>query len=275
MVSLSNHEGRRATAPGTRFPVEIIPGFAYLNAMQWIGEGLIIGVRRHGESSVIAEVMVEGRGRHLGLVRGGRSSRQSATLQAGNSVQLTWRARLEEHLGTFAVELTDARAASLITDRTRLYAAQLLCDHLRLLPERDPHDRLLGMTIRLLDHTDPLDLGAELARFELILLDELGFGLDLSSCAVTGVETDLTHVSPKSGRAVSAAAAEPYLDKLFALPAFLIDDAAHPLPGEIAAAFALTGHFLDRHVWMARQVDPPSTRDTLVEILARPAIIAT
>jgi len=243
--------------------------------MQWMGEGLIIGVRRHGESSVIAEVMVEGRGRHMGLIRGGRSAKLAATLQAGNSVQLTWRARLEEHLGTFAVELTDARAAGLITDRTRLYAAQLLCDHLRLLPERDPHDRLLGMTIRLLDHTTPADLGKALARFELILLDELGFGLDLASCAVTGVETGLTHVSPKTGRAVSAAAAEPYIDKLLALPAFLLDETAPAQPAHIASAFALTGHFLHRHVWMARQIDPPPTRDALVEMLSRPAILPT
>jgi len=237
--------------------------------MQWTGEGLIIGVRRHGESSVIAEVMVEGRGRHLGLIRGGRSAKHAAALQAGNSVQLTWRARLEEHLGTFVLEVTEARAARLIADRTRLYAAQLLCDHLRLLPERDPNDRLLGQVIKLLDRTDPSILGVELARFELTLLEELGFGLDLLSCAATGATSDLTHVSPKTGRAVSRSAAAPYLDKLFALPAFLIDDATVPGPGDVAAAFALTGYFLDRHIWSTRQVDPPSTRDTLVGILSR------
>lgn len=234
--------------------------------MQWTGEGIIIGVRRHGESSVIAEAMVEGRGRHLGLVRGGRSSKQAATLQPGNTVQLTWRARLEEHLGTFAVELIDARAADLIADRTRLYAAQLLFDHLRLLPERDPHDRLLGMMARALDSTEPVVLGEALARFELALLEELGFGLDLTSCASTGVTTDLTHVSPKSGRAVSRAAAEPYLDRLFALPAFLRsrDPAA---PSDLRAAFRLTGHFLDEHVWRVRMIDPPTTRDAVVEAL--------
>lgn len=236
--------------------------------MQWTGEGLIIGVRRHGESSVIAEVMVEGRGRHLGLIRGGRSSKHAAALQAGNSVQLTWRARLEEYLGTFVLEVTDARAAGLIADRIRLYAAQLLFDHLRLLPERDPNDRLLGLVIGLLDRTEPPALGIELARFELTLLDELGYGLDLTSCAATGATTDLTHVSPKTGRAVSRAAAAPYLDKLFALPAFLIDDAARPGPGDIADAFALTGHFLDRHIWAPRQVDPPATRNMLVAILS-------
>jgi DNA repair protein RecO (recombination protein O) len=235
--------------------------------MQWTGEGLIIGVRRHGESSVIAEVMVEGRGRHLGLIRGGRSSKHAAALQAGNSVQLTWRARLEEHLGTFVLEVTEARAANLIADRTRLYAAQLLFDHLRLLPERDPHDRLLGLTIGLIDRTPPEALGTALARFELTLLDELGFGLDLTSCAATGATSGLTHVSPKTGRAVSSAAAEPYLDRLFPLPAFLIEE-AQPQSGDLAAAFALTGYFLDRHVWAPRDIDPPATRDTLVRILS-------
>ncbi|HHY49354.1 MAG TPA: DNA repair protein RecO, partial [Alphaproteobacteria bacterium] len=150
--------------------------------MQWSAEGLIIGVRRHGETSVIAEAMVEGHGRHLGLVRGGRSRKLAATLQPGNLVQLTWRARLEEHLGTFAVELTQARAADLIANRTRLYASQLLCDHLRLLPERDPHDRLLGMAVHALDpDRSELSIGAALVSFELTLLEELGFGLDLSA----------------------------------------------------------------------------------------------
>lgn len=238
--------------------------------MQWDGEGLIIGVRRHGELSVIAEVMVEGRGRHLGLIRGGRSPKLAATLQPGNSVQLTWRARLEEHLGTFTLELTEARAAALIADRLRLYASQLVCEHLRLLPERDPHDRLLGLAIGILDQQGtPLDLGASVARYELILLDELGFGLDLTSCAATGTTRDLTHVSPKSGRAVSRAAAEPYLDRLLRLPPFLVGH-ADPTPADLADAFALTGHFLDMHVWMARQVEPPAIREIFVGLVSTP-----
>lgn len=235
--------------------------------MQWTGEGLIIGVRRHGESSVIAEVMVEGRGRHLGLIRGGRSSKLAATLQPGNLVQLTWRARLEEHLGTFVVELTSARAADLIADRTRLYASQVLCDLLRLLPERDPHDRLLGMAVQALDgERSRLSLGAALARFELTLLDELGFGLDLDSCAVTGETEDLTHVSPKSGRAVSRTAAEPYLPRLLELPAFLVDG-GDARPSDLRAAFRLTGHFLEAHVWLPRDIEPPSMREALIEAL--------
>ncbi|MEQ1770737.1 MAG: DNA repair protein RecO [Devosia sp.] len=234
--------------------------------MQWSGEGLLIGVRRHGESSVIAEAMVAGRGRCLGLIRGGRSSKMSATLQPGNTVQITWRARLDEHLGTFAVELIDARAAGLIVDRTRLYLSQVLCDHLRLLPERDPHDRLLGMAVEVLE-AKPDRIGEQLARFELALLDELGFGLDLSACAVTGETEDLTHVSPKTGRAVSREPAKPYCDRLLVLPQFLISDGA-VLPGDVAAAFRLSGHFLDMYIWSARDVDAPIMRETLIEKLS-------
>ncbi len=236
--------------------------------MQWTGEGLIIGVRRHGETSVIAEVMVEGRGRHLGLVRGGRGRKLAAALQPGNSVLLTWRARLEDHLGTFAVEVTDARAAVLIADRTRLYASQLICEHLRLLPERDPHDRLLALAVRALHENDVARLAEALALFELVLLDELGFGLDLSSCAATGATRELTHVSPKSGRAVSRDAAEPYVGRLLALPGFFIMGGT-PGPDDIASGFALTGHFLERHVWQPRNIDPPAIREPLIAILSR------
>lgn len=233
--------------------------------MEWTGEALLIGVRRHGESSAIAEAMVAGRGRYLGLVRGGRSSKLAATLQAGNTVQLTFRARLEDHLGSFSVELLQARAAELIADRTRLYLSQVVCEHLRLLPERDPHDRLLGMALRVID--GPPDAVA-LVRFELALLDELGFGLDLQTCAVTGDSDDLTHVSPRSGRAVSRAAAAPYRDKLLPLPSFLTAR-GNASPEDLRNAFRLTGHFLDRHVWAARQMEQPAIRDVLIDLVSR------
>lgn len=231
--------------------------------MEWTGEGLLIGVRRHGENGVIAEAMVAGRGRCLGLVRGGRSSRLAATLQPGNSVHLSWRARLEEHLGQFTVELLQARAAALIADRTKLYLSQLVCEHLRLLPERDPQDRLLGMALGVID--SPPD-GVELVRFELALLEELGFGLDLESCAVTGSTQDLTHVSPRTGRAVSREAAAPYLDRLLPLPSFLTRR-GNAGPDDLAAAFRLSGHFLHAHVWNIRHVPPPAIRETLIHLL--------
>ena len=233
--------------------------------MEWTGEGLLIGVRRHGETSLIAEAMVVGRGRWLGLVRGGRAPKTAPIFQPGNTVQLVWRARLEDHLGIFTTELLKARAADLFTDRIRLYASQVICELLHLLPERDPHDRLLGMALTLLDSAPD---GAAIARFELAVLDELGFGLDLTSCAVTGVTTDLTHVSPKSGRAVSRAAAEPYLDRLLQLPSFLAGR-GNASPDDIAAAFRLTGHFLDLHVWGPREIAAPSVRDALIASLTR------
>lgn len=235
------------------------------STLEWTGEGLLIGVRRHGETSVIAEAMVLGKGRYLGLVRGGRSRKQAATLQPGNSVQMVWRARLEDHLGTFSIELLQPRAAELIADRGRLYLSQTLTEHLRLLPERDPHDRLLMETIRLLD--SPID-GAALARFEFRLLEELGFGLDLESCAVTGDTEDLTHVSPKTGRAVSREAAEPYKDRLFRLPAFL-RTGGKAGGQDVADALAITGHFMDMHIWHPRQIEPPPTRHDLIELLTR------
>ncbi|WP_127752512.1 DNA repair protein RecO [Devosia sp. 1566] len=236
--------------------------------MEWTGEGLLIGVRRHGETSLVAEAMVAGRGRHLGLVRGGRSSKLAAALQPGNTVQLVWRARLEDHLGIFAVELLTGRAAILMADKARLYLSQLVCELLRLLPERDPHDRLLAMALGLLDR--PLD-GMALARFEIAVLDELGFGLDLSACAATGVTDDLTHVSPRTGRAVSNSAAQPYLDRLLPLPPFLLNEDDAASPADLAAAFRLSAHFLDLHVWYPRQLTPPATRESLVAILTTAA----
>ena len=233
--------------------------------MEWTGEALLIGVRRHGETSVIAEAMVAGRGRHLGLVRGGRTRRLAAVMQPGNTIQLTWRARLEDQLGMFTVELLQARAAELIEDRTRLYLSQLVCEHLRLLPERDPHDRLLGMALRLID--SPPD-GAALARFELAVLDDLGYGLDLTTCAVTGTPNDLTHVSPKSGRAVCRAAAEPYKDRLLPLPSFLTSR-GNASPHDITDALRLTAHFLHAQVWGPRDLMVPPTRDLLVQALSQ------
>ncbi len=233
--------------------------------MEWTGEALLIGVRRHGETSVIAEAMVAGRGRYAGLVRGGRSPKLAATLQPGNTIQLTWRARTEDQLGVFSVELLQARAAELIADRKRLYLSQLVCDHLRLLPERDPHDRLLGMALTLIDSAPD---AVALVRFELALLEETGFGLDLESCAATGVTEDLTHVSPKSGRAVSRAAAEPYKDRLLPLPSFL-SARGNASPDDMRAAFRLTAHFLDMHFWSNRHMAPPATREPLIELLTR------
>ena len=183
--------------------------------MQWTDEGIVLGTRRHGETSLILELMTEGHGRHLGLVRGGRSRRLQPMLQPGNTVRATWRARLDEHLGNYTVEATTLRAARLIESAVGLYGVQALASLIRLLPERDPHAQIFTALAGVLDWLDdPVVAGALIVRFELRMLEELGFGLDLERCAATGTNDDLAYVSPKTGRAVSRSAGEPYHDRL-------------------------------------------------------------
>lgn len=240
--------------------------------MQWTDEGIIIGTRRHGETSLIVELMTLGHGRHLGLVRGGRSRKHQPVLQPGNSVTAIWRARLDEHLGNYTIEATRQRAARLIEGRAGLYGIQTLAALLRLLPERDPHPLLYAALDAIVDRLDDAIVAGELvARFELQLLDDLGFGLDFESCAATGDNDGLIFVSPRSGRAVSAAAGEPYRDRLLKLPAFLMADngAERPDATDIADAFRLTGYFLARHVYEPRDLDMPDARARLIALVAR------
>lgn len=239
--------------------------------MQWTDDGIIIGTRRHGETSLIVELMTRAHGRHLGLVRGGRSRRVQPLLQPGNSVTAIWRARLDEHLGNYTLEPTVQRAARLIEGPAALYGIQLLAGLLRLLPERDSHPELYEATAALIDWLDdPAIGGALLARFEMTMLDELGFGLDLDQCAATGGTEDLIYVSPRTGRAVSRAAGESYRDRLLKLPGFLVaEEAARPRADDIAAAFRLTGHFLARHVFEARGLEMPEARASYLALIAR------
>jgi DNA repair protein RecO (recombination protein O) len=240
--------------------------------MEWRDEGIVLGVKRHGEGSVIIEVMTRGHGRHLGLVRGGRSARQRPVLQPGNGIGLVWRARLDEHLGHYTVEGGELRAARLIGSSLALAALGYVALLLRLLPERDPHPALYEAVSVLMEHLDDAAIAPPLlARFELAMLGELGVGLDLAQCAATGATQSLAYVSPKSGRAVSEAAGAPYRDKLFPLPAFLRDGMADALPGEadLAAAFALTGHFLARHVFEPRGMGVPEARSRVLDIIGR------
>lgn len=242
--------------------------------MEWNDEGTIIGVRRHGESAVILEAMTRHHGRHLGLVRGGRSSKVQPVLQPGNAVALTWRARLDEHLGEYKVELLASHAARLMAQPVALYGLGTVSALLRLLPERDPHPALHEGLSVLIEHLDEIRLApALMVRFELAMLAELGFGLSLDRCAVTGLREELSHVSPKSGKAVSRQAAQPYLDRLLALPAFLSEGqgARQPAPAEIAAGFALTGFFLRRHLYEPRGLLEPPERERLVGLAVRAA----
>src|SRR5258705_4595028 len=221
-----------------------------LRLMEWTDEGIVLGVRRHGESSAIVELLTRGHGRHLGLVRGGAGSRMRPLLQPGNSVRAVWRARLDEHLGYYAIEGIRLRAATGLASSHAVYGVTHLASLARLLPERDPHQDIYDMLDRTLDDFD--DIGgaaAHLIKFELAMLSELGFGLDLETCAATGETSELIYVSPKSGGAVSRAAGDPWRDRLLRLPAFLRQTGGGPngwAHQDLQDGFQLTGMFLLR-----------------------------
>ena len=241
--------------------------------MDWTDEGIVLGVRRHGEANAIAEVMTRAHGRHLGLVRGGAGSRLRPVLQPGNQVRVVWRARLDEHLGHYAVEGLRLRAAEFMVAAHAAYGITHLAALCRLLPERDPHEEVHDALIAILDHLQERGVAATLvARFELLMLAELGFGLDLEQCAATGATADLAFVSPKSGRAVSRLAAEPWRDRMLRLPAFL-GAAAEAMPAidELSDAFALTGFFITRHVLEPRGIAMHDARASFINAVLRDA----
>ena len=232
--------------------------------MEWTDEGIVLGTRRHGEANAILEVMTRTHGRHLGLVRGGSGSRLRPVLQPGNSVRAVWRARLDEHLGHYTVEPLRLHAASHVGASHVVYGVTHLAALCRLLPERDPHPDVHDQLAAVLDHLeDRTAAGTWVVRFELQLLAELGFGLDLASCAATGTDNDLGYVSPKSGRAVSRDAGEEWRDRLLRLPAF-VKEAAEPSPDDLADGFALTGFFLTRHVLEPRGLAFADAREGFV-----------
>ena len=237
--------------------------------MEWSDQGIVLSARRHGESSAILSLLTEGHGRHAGLVRGGASRRQRGILQPGNLVKVAWRARLEEHLGSFTVELLRNPSAAWLDDPARIAALSSACTIAdQTLPEREPSESVFNGLARLLAAMDEPRWQAAYVEWELALLGELGFGLDLSACAATGSNDALAYVSPRSGRAVSISAGEPYREKLLQLPGFLIGGAPAG-PGDIAAGLALTGFFLDRHLFAPHQRRLPDPRRRLVERIRR------
>jgi len=241
--------------------------------MEWIDDGIVLGVRRHGESSAIVELLTRAHGRHLGLVRGGSSKRMRPMLQPGNSVRAVWRARLDEHLGYYQIEGTRLRAASLLASSHAVYGVTHLASLARLLPERDPHEDIYGMLERTLDDFDAAgEAAVHLVRFELAMLAELGFGLDLENCAATGETSDLAYVSPKSGGAVSRSAGEPWRERLLRLPAFLRqgEDGSNGWSDQdLQDGFRLTGLFLLRHVLEPRGQGHSDARDGFINAVTK------
>ncbi|NWH08595.1 MAG: DNA repair protein RecO [Alphaproteobacteria bacterium] len=241
--------------------------------MEWQDNALILSVRPFQETGVILELMSRLHGRHLGLVRGGVGRALRGVLQPGNGVMASWRARLADQLGSFQVELTEERASDFLHSPLLLAGLQsAACVLSGALPEREAHEpAYLGLTA-LLDAarvTRESDWAGLYVMWEMGLLSELGFGLDLSRCTVTGAMDDLTHVSPRTGRAVSRAAAAPYAEKLLRLPAFLLGRQAGEItPGDIRDGLMLTGHFLERHVLWPHEKPLPPVRARLAELAA-------
>ncbi len=239
----------------------------------WREDGVILSLRPHGETAAIIEIFTRGHGRHAGVVRGGASRRLAPILQPGTQVQADWRARLGDHLGHFTVEPLQSRA-HLLSDRLALAGLLAICALLRdTLPEREPHPALWADTMPLLNRLGQPGWTSAYLRWELRLLQDLGYGLDLSSCAVTGATTDLAYVSPRSGRAVSRAGAGDWADRLLPLPDGLADGLARdtPLPAAaLAQGLRLTGHFLNRELAEGAHARPlPEARGRLIDLLAR------
>ncbi len=239
--------------------------------MEWQDEGIVLSVRVHGETSAIADVFSRGHGRYSGLVKGGRSRRMRPILQIGNHVDAKWSARLADHLGHFRLELHHGYAATAMESPLRLAALSSMCTLLRLLPERDQHSSLYEVTMFVLGFLDDDSVWpALMVRWELALLQELGFGLDLSKCAATGRNDDLAFVSPKTGRAVSASAGEPYADRLLPLPQFLVTGRGSVIqPKDILDGFCLLGHFLEKYFFATNGEVLPEDRSRMVQLVGR------
>lgn len=240
--------------------------------MDWQDQGFVLAARRHGESDAILTLLTREHGRHLGIVKGGSGRRQRAVVETGNRVTADWHARLSEHLGRFQIELAAPHAAMCLSDPPRLAALSSTCATVdAALPEREPHADIFDdfATLAVALSEQAADWPARFVRWEARLLTTLGFGLDLSHCAVTGETEGLAYVSPKTGRAVTAEAGRLHRERLLVLPLFLLDETLAPGRDDLIAGLRLTGHFLDRHVFaQAPRPGASEARARLIERLA-------
>jgi len=235
--------------------------------MEWTDDAIVLDTRRHGETSVIATLLSRDHGRYSGLVRGGAGKSKRGILQPGNQVRAQWRARLAEHLGSFTCELSTAHAGYAMATPLLLSALSAACSvAATTLPERESHPAIYDGLSVFLTALQGDDWPSVYVKWELGVLGELGFGLDLSECAVTASRHDLKYVSPKSGRAVSTTAAGPYKERLLALPAFVLDSSGGSR-AEVLDGLRLTGFFLNRHVYGETGQTQPDARARFVQSL--------
>lgn len=247
--------------------------------MQWSDEALVLETRRHGERALVVQLLTREHGRHAGLLRGGQSPRTRPQWQIGNRLLVTWRARLTEHLGSLSGELLESNAARLLDDRVRLAAlAAATSLAAASLPEREPHPRAyagLGALVAALSDDDRWAIAY--VEWEMALLEELGFGLDLSCCAATGTVENLIYVSPRSGHAVSADAGAPYREKMLNLPSFLRREGTtqRPSPDDVLDGLALTAFFLNARVFAPHGKKLPASRARYVDVLRQVLTMAS
>lgn len=238
--------------------------------MDWSDEGIVLGARLHGETGLVVTLLTRSHGRHSGFVPGGISRRAKPIWQSGNLVEVAWRARITEQLGNYSGELREAHAARVLDNAVELSGLSAACAVIdTALPEREPHPAVFEGFRAFLSALGHAGWPAIYARLELGLLQELGFGLDLDKCAVTGSTEDLAYISPKTGRAVSRQAAGPYKERLLPLPAFLSTGGLPVDDSELGQGFDVTGHFLERHVFWPHNKPLPPARVRFMESLQR------
>ncbi|MFN0022641.1 MAG: DNA repair protein RecO [Parvularculaceae bacterium] len=237
--------------------------------MEFTDDGIILSARAHGETAAVADIFTPHHGRWAGLVYGGQGRTKTPLLQPGNGVKATWKGRLDDSLGFFTLELTHARAGAIMQDRlplAALMAAAAVAS--ATVPERQAHARIYHTMRILFDHLGEIDIWpALMARWELGVLSELGFGLTLDRCAATGAADRLIYVSPKSASAVCADAGEPYKDRMLPLPAFLRDSAAPATLDDALDGLRTTGHFIETRILHMANQELPEARRRVVELL--------
>lgn len=239
--------------------------------IEWSDEGVLLVTRPFGETSAIVEVFSENHGRHAGVVQGGTSRKVAPVLQQGAQLSLAWKARLDEHLGSFNIEPLRSRAAAAMGDRLSLAGLNAVCALLsHVLPERAPYPAFYDRTVSLLDLLGQTDIWPlAYLRWEQALLEEMGFGMDLSRCAVRGVNADLIYVSPKSGRAVSREGAGEWADRMLPLPPVLTGQ-GEASNAEIVTALGTTGYFIEHRLIKSLGDRPvPNARARLLEAIGR------
>lgn len=240
--------------------------------MEWRDEGVLLAVRKHGEGSAIIEVFTANHGRHAGLVRGGGARKMAPILQPGAQLSLEWKARLEDHLGSYTIDPIKSRAVQIMSDRATLAAMGSIASLLSIgLAERENYAALYARTVDLVDAIgETSDWPAQYALWENALLADLGFGLDFSECAATGALQDLIYVSPNSGRAVSRKGGEDYVDRMLPLPRFLRLDSPEAETADIENALKTTGYFLENWVLPAlNRNQMPNARARLIAALSK------